>query len=246
MVNINKEWKKVLHNNKETQYLISNEGEVYNTQTEVLHKGGITNSGYLCYGLSLKNKQSIKEYAHRLVAVHFIPNPEGKPQVNHIDGDKLNNHVSNLEWVTQEENMRHCMDAGLSKLTKPIEQYSLSGEFIAEHNSASDAARQLGDIKMGRTISNALIGKYVSAFGFQWKFKNEAKEIRPLKEGEYFTKKSVVQLTLDGEFIQMFDTVHEAYKAIGKTDNGVISQVCKGNRNKYLNYKWMCLSDYIK
>lgn len=61
-------------------------------------------SGYVRVSVGKKTKGLV----HRLVAETFIPNPDNKPMVNHIDGDKTNNHISNLEWVTNAENVRHA------------------------------------------------------------------------------------------------------------------------------------------
>ncbi len=60
-------------------------------------------------------------FVHRIVAEHFIPNPENKPEVNHIDGNPLNNHVSNLEWVTRSENMLHAVKTGLKKIQTGVQ-----------------------------------------------------------------------------------------------------------------------------
>lgn len=59
------------------------------------------------------NKKMVNVLVHRLVAIKFIPNPFGLPQVNHKDGNKDNNHKDNLEWVTQQENMTHAKENGL-------------------------------------------------------------------------------------------------------------------------------------
>lgn len=236
-------WKTVMYENKETKFKISNNGDLINTETNHIHKGNTSNSGYVMYGLSLGNKTTIKRYAHRLVAEHFISNPQNKGQVNHIDGNKLNNNASNLEWVTQEENMKHCMDSGLSSLTKPINRYTLDGEYIDSFNSAMDAHRILG-FASSRSISEALLGNYAQAYGFQWRFQHDQTPVNKLNNSDFFTTKSVVQLTLDGEYIATFDVATDAYKMLGKTDNGVISQVCKGRRNSYLGFKWQYLKDY--
>lgn len=90
----------------EDKYEVSNLGRVRNSKHYIM-KPSLREDGYLWIYLVSKtspNNTSI----HRLVAKTSIPNPEGKPQVNHIDGNKTNNRVENLEWVTGSENVRHA------------------------------------------------------------------------------------------------------------------------------------------
>ena len=72
-------------------------------------------NGYLSVYVKNKDGKYRYCYVHRLVAQAFIPNPENKKEVNHLDGNKLNNCVDNLEWVTREENIRHAFDNELIK-----------------------------------------------------------------------------------------------------------------------------------
>lgn len=97
-------------------YQISNFGRVKSLQERWrkprILEPVLTKRGYLRAQLCIEEKA--KSFAvHRLVAQLFIPNPEGKSEINHRDGNKLNNHVSNLEWATRSENMCHAVDTGL-------------------------------------------------------------------------------------------------------------------------------------
>lgn len=109
-----KKWKTIVLFDTITQYKISNTGTVKNRFTGKKLKPKVSNRGYLQVTLFIN---SIRHYCniHRLVAIMFIENTEGKEQVNHINGNKLNNIVTNLEWCNQSENMKHSYSLGLIK-----------------------------------------------------------------------------------------------------------------------------------
>jgi len=89
-------------------YAVTDDGRVWSNKTNKWLKPATTGRGYLSVRLHSKT-QSL----HRLVALAFCENPEGKPCVNHIDGDKVNNCASNLEWCSYSENHKHAFDTGL-------------------------------------------------------------------------------------------------------------------------------------
>lgn len=97
----------------EGNFEVSDTGLVRNATTGNVLKCRVAKCGYAMAHFRANRKQWLK-YVHRLVAMAFIPNPDGKPFVNHIDGDKTNNNVDNLEWVTPKENSIHAYRTGLS------------------------------------------------------------------------------------------------------------------------------------
>jgi hypothetical protein len=88
----------------DTPYFVSESGGIFRDGKEL--KGGKTPKGYQKHLLNY-NGNRITISTHKLVATCYVPNPENKPQINHIDGDKFNNHYTNLEWVTNKENSEH-------------------------------------------------------------------------------------------------------------------------------------------
>ena len=103
-------------------YELYDTGDVFNTITGKQLKGSIRLNGYKEYRLS-KNNQHFGFYAHRLVAEHFIPNPNNLPVVNHKDGNKLNNNIDNLEWVSYSENSLHAYSNNLISKCRKREYY---------------------------------------------------------------------------------------------------------------------------
>lgn len=123
------------------RYDISNRGRLRNTNTGKILKTRISRLGYEAVTISY-NKVKYFRSIHRLVAQSFIPNPQNKPEVNHIDENKLNNDITNLEWVTRKENVNHgtWIERKITANQKPI--YAFKDGVGAEFTSAKQFATQ--------------------------------------------------------------------------------------------------------
>ena len=112
-------------------------------------KQSLKYNGYLQVGLRKNSKRKFFS-VHRLVAIHFLDNPENKPQVNHIDCNKQNNHFSNLEWTTSKENLTHARTNGLIEMPKGKNHvnYGVYGEHSKSAKKVVRYNRNNGETKL--------------------------------------------------------------------------------------------------
>jgi hypothetical protein len=158
-------WKQVIINdNTINTYYVSNLGRFKNSSGIIAKNAKPCLAGY--YVVTIDN---VTYRLHRIVALTFIDNPENKEQVNHIDGNKLNNVVSNLEWVTNKENQIHKYKIGLgNNYTRKIVQYDLEMNKIKEFNSIVEATKILN---IGKSNIRGVITNYrKTAGGFIFKY----------------------------------------------------------------------------
>lgn len=170
----------------EGKYKISNLGRVYSIKNDIILKPGYDGKKYST--VSLYNKKKYHFKIHRLVAKYFIPNPNNYPQINHIDGNKQNNRIDNLEWCDQSHNIKEAYRLGLihfnhnnkglfqkghnRNATRKIYQYDLNNNFIKEWSSIKEASLCFKDISNHPkcNISGVLRGLRKTAFGYIWKY----------------------------------------------------------------------------
>jgi len=168
----------------ENRYLISNwgrvmslgrilhakDGSIRHYKNRILSLKPKKNHGYVAvrlYGPECKISKHIN--VHRLVALHFIPNPEGYPVVNHLDCRKDNNHINNLEWVDISTNLTYKnahLKAG-EKRRKRVFQYTMDGEFIRTWSWAKEA-QEVGFYP--HSITKVCLGEIPHYKGYLWSY----------------------------------------------------------------------------
>ena len=168
-------------------YSVSDQGNVRNDKTGRILKGGLDKDGYpqviLC-----KNRSRVNRKVHRLVAEAFTPNPDNKPQVNHIDGNKQNNAASNLEFCTNQENQTHFWRYLNNEQNKANRINAHKGKGLLSDNPNSKSVIRLEDGKVFKTIKEAAEELNISYFhigevckgkrkttgGYHWSYVKEA------------------------------------------------------------------------
>lgn len=176
-------------------YMISSMGRVKGLDRKILNrwgngyrliKGKMLKQGlnrYLTVSLN-KNGKTKTVTVHKLVAKHFIPNPNNLSEIDHINTDKTDNRVENLRWVTHRENQNNPVTKSKMKLNKskakPILQFSLDGEFIKRWNSCSDVVRELGYNQGSISACCCNVKSYFTAYGYKWGFEKDY-EMIPFK-----------------------------------------------------------------
>lgn len=138
-------------------YFVSNLGGFRGRSGKPI-KQQIHKNGYYVYAMRPEGRKGACKCIkiHRLIAEAFIPNPENKPFVNHIDGNKLNNNVNNLEWCTNQENVIHAYKMGLCKIKRGEDNYwskltNEQAEWIRKHYIPRD--KQFGSRALGRKFN---------------------------------------------------------------------------------------------
>jgi hypothetical protein len=162
----------------EGRYSVSSKGRIYSHFLKKIMSFYINNSGYACIDFSVKGERS-RYTVHRLVALHFCGGYKDGLHVNHIDGDKLNNNYTNLEWVTAKENIHDMITRGVldvrtaqkvaqKKNQKPVAMLCTNGSILQIFTSAKEAEEKTGTRRS--KISLVCNGHRKTTNGYKWKF----------------------------------------------------------------------------
>lgn len=257
-------WKDVV--GYEGYYKVSNLGRVksmerYVTQgnhkryvKERIKKQSIDPNGYLRVTLC-KDRKSVQIPIHRIIAEAFIPNPENKSEIDHINTNRIDNRIENLRWSTRYENthnpltLQNCkervytkertekinktrIERGRKCAPKKVYQYSKAGVFIKEYSCAKKAGEELNT--NAQPISMCCKGDRLTAGGFVWRFYKE--EFIECQKRTSRNARAILQYDRNGVFIKEYKTVSDASKETGIYSGNIAKSArCTGKlRGKYI------------
>lgn len=160
---------------------IRRNGRGYRKYKEQITDGYIDDVGYR-YVILTKERKEKRFRLHRLVAEAFIPNPDNKPEIDHINTNRTDNRIENLRWVTRKENLNNKITKiKMSHLPKPkgknhprarkVQQFNIDGTFVKEYDCIKDAVVETNGSKAG--IILCCQGKRKTSGGCLWKYKKE-------------------------------------------------------------------------
>jgi len=213
----NEEWKEVVLENvdmTDKKYFVSNLGRFKNSSGIIMDNYKVNENGYI--RVFIYNKT----YAlHRLIALAFLANNDNKEQVNHIDGNKLNNSLKNLEFVNNQENQIHKFKIGLgNNFTRKITQYDLNMNKIKVFNSITEAAKELN---IGKSNIKGVITNYrKSAGGFIFKYIEDINVYEAVTINKNIGRK-VVQYDLNMQILNVHDSIAIAGRFLNIHKNNI-------------------------
>ena len=199
------------------------------------------NNGYMIVRTN-ENKRTTSHQLHRLVLSAFRPLlDDSNYQVNHIDGDKSNNKLYNLEWCTCKENIQHAIQNKLIDNKKRVSMYSLDGSFIKEFDSITIAEKETGVLVVN--ICACCNKKVRQAGGFLWRYEkyDTIEKVRPKKVADDLRTRGCKPIKMYNGIVEVqeFSSVLEASKFIGKPNAQVnISACALGKRKTAYGYRW--------
>lgn len=220
-------------------YSITVDGTVINTKTKQVKKAWLGKNGYYHVDLYHTNK-STKVAIHRLLAMHFIPNPDNKRTVNHIDGCKTNNCLTNLEWSTDSENIQHAYDNNLNHQPKKISTSDLE-QIFSRFLQGENLTTIVKDYSFSLPTVSTYIEDYVKSIGKLEEFNAEKikqKQLRSKNSNRetYAITATNVTNPLD---VRQFISLSEAARQLDKSSSGPISNALSGRAKSAYGFYWV-------